>query len=159
MKLFKEINYDINLSPIQTISKIKSITIFSNRISTNKDEFEGKFTDNKFKVCLKSSGSIWIHNSFNPNFYGKAEAVSNYTQLSIKMRPNIAIYVVAIIMVIMFLASVYVLIYQNDLRCFISMLTFFLASILLLLWTLHMKYSDMKTVIERLFESELIEDM
>lgn len=152
MSLFKEFHYNINLTPVQTISKIKSVTIFSKRASTNKDEFKGEFKDNSFRVYFILSD----RNSFNPNFYGKAEAADNYTRLSITMRPNIATYFGLAAPFILLLVSIFVLIYQKDFRCFLAMSLLFLGFIVFILGSLHMKLSDMRYVIEKLFVNDML---
>lgn len=157
MNLFKEFYYDINLTPLQTISKIKAKTVFSNRIVNTMDEFEGSFKDNSFKIHYKLPGTNFVHNSCNPNFYGKAEDVNNHTRLSIKMRPNALSYAFVIIPGIIFLVSLYTLIYKDDFRFFIAMLIIFLGSTFFVFFgTLRIKYKNIKITFETLFKNELL---
>lgn len=106
----KPFEYDINLNPEQVLGRIKSKTVFSNRIIGTNDEFEGEFYGNKFKIHFILLGNIFVQNSNNPHFYGEALPVENHTKLKIKMRPDVGGYGFLFFSVLFFLAAVFMLV-------------------------------------------------
>lgn len=156
---FKEFSYDINLTPIQVISKIKSKTVFARRLNKGDEEFEGSFTNNSFKIHFILPGNIWVHQGYNPIFYGKTEKIMEYTKLRIKMRPDILGYFVLIFSLLFFFAA---------LVCFIlfgqKVLTFLIISLIMSFGFIfvfffgiaNIKYKNMKITLEEIFQNDLL---
>lgn len=158
LNCFKEFYYDINLNPIQIISRIQSKTLFSNKIRSSRDEFEGLFCGNHFKIHFLLPGNVLVHNSINPEFYGEVCQEENHTRLNIKMRPNINgylfclgafMFVVAELLCLIFFRYVSILFYVVFTIFSLGLLSMFIA-------ISYAKFRDMKTILEGIFEDELI---
>lgn len=154
--MFKEIDYNIDLTPAETINKIKSITSSSKKELVNKDEFIGKHINNSFEIRLKPPCTILLRNSFNPNFHGNAVAVDDYTKLSIIMRPTATTYICPVMLIIFLIAGILVFIYKNDFHFLIVSIMMFLGFTIAILGSLYMKYSNMKYIIETLFKNKIL---
>ncbi len=93
LKFFKENSYKINLKPFEILEKIKPKTVSSNKLRTDDIEIKGTFYFDTFKLQFLPPKNIFMHDSYRPIFYGKVKWIDNHSQLSIKMRPNIAGYI------------------------------------------------------------------
>lgn len=110
----KKLTYKIYLSPEEVIGRIKSKTVFSNKLNGHNDLFEGGFKSDTFEIHFMSDSGVWNVNSFCPRFCGKVTEKDGYTELTIRTRPMMCIYPFLLMPFIFLIAGVFGLVCRPD---------------------------------------------
>lgn len=157
MNCFKKYDFYIDMKPVQVIGRIKSRTLFSNRLTGFNDKYKGVFSKNFFKIQFLLPGNILVHNSYNPIFYGEIEEFGVKSHLSIKMRPNVGGIFMFLIPLFLWLASLICFALNvAELDAIIATSIILLGLSICLYGMSNTKLNDMLNSIEELFCEELI---
>lgn len=157
MNCFKKYDFYIDMKSVQVIGRIKSITLFSNRLTGFNDKYKGVFSKRSFKIQFLLPGNNLVHNSYNPIFYGEVEEFGDKSQLSIKMRPNAGGAFMFFIPLFLWLVSLICFLFDVvALKAIIASSTILLGFSLYLFVMSNVKLNDMLNSIEELFFEELI---
>lgn len=152
----KKLTYKIDLPPEEVLGRIKSKTVFSNKLNGRNDLFEGIFKSNTFEIHFMSKFGIWYHDGFNPRFCGKVTAKDGYTELTIKSRPMMFAYLFLPIPLILFVASLLIAILKSEYRLFVGSL-FSAGFCFFVLGSFNSKFESFKSILEEnIFDDALI---
>lgn len=155
---FKEKYYSLNINPNKVIGMLKSETLSSNRLANSGTVFKGEFRDNNFKIQIKTSGNIFIHQSYNPVFFGKVTEADGHTELAVKMRPNWAGYIFAIVPAVVwcFLLACILITGTKDLASFLAFTIIFLGFEAHFFKMSRLAHNEMNELIKEMFCNNLI---
>ena len=143
----KKLTYKIDLPTEEVLGRIKSKTVFSNKLNGRNDLFEGSFKSDTFEIYFMSEFGNWYKDGFSPRFCGKVTAKDGYTELTIRSRPMLYAYLFLPIPLILFVVSLLIVILKSEYRLFVGLL-FSAGFSFFVLASYNSKYESFKSILE-----------